>query len=428
MTVDETPPPASTVSQSGGGRADQGGVANTGVIHGGVRSEFHVHHEHHHYPAPGWRPRFHRSVSRRSLIRAAAGWGLGASATAVAWRYAPGPGHRSLLKPDVTPRARPSATAMSETDEPYDTEGRLIGPAGATVWSVALGTLRGEPLAVVGRSDGSLQLWNPVAGKARGRPLPGHRDKVFGLALHGAMAVSGSIGGDLLVWDVTSDPPRSTVLADGITDGVNGVALGTVEGRIVAVSASGDRTVRVWDPANPGRSGRVLGSVLTAAVNSVAVGVVDRRTIAVTGSADGAVTLWDVTGERMLRRLGSHRAKVWALAVGAVDGVPVAVSGSEDGVLRKWALGMAQSPGETLVRLPKAVKSVAIGELAGRTVAVAACDDSSVSVWDLGTGDTYGRGLTGPTAAAQAIAISDFTGRPTVVSGHYDGTIWAWTP
>ncbi|MFC4068648.1 WD40 repeat domain-containing protein [Actinoplanes subglobosus] len=425
MTADEMP--ASAVSESGDGRADQGGIANTGVIHGDVRAEFHVHHHHPrelHDVRPeghgeGRRPWSHRRLTRRLLIGTVAAAGLGVSGAATAWRY----GTESARRSSPTP----SGTVTFGPDARYDPAGRKVRPAGRTIWSIAAGTLRGEPLVVAGRGDGRIQLWNPVTGRARSDLLPAHHGKVFGLALHGTMAASTSVDGTMRVWDLTSDPPRATAPTTGIAGGVNGVAFATVGGRTVAVTACGDRTVRIWDPAHPQRGGRALGSALGAPVNSIAVGTIDGRAIAVTGSADGAITLWDVTGERMLRELGSHTGEVWGLAVGIVNGKPTAVSGGEDGVLRRWDLGAAQPSGEQLLKLTKAFKTVAIGEVAGRTVAVSGCDDSGIRIWDLGAGQPYGRALTGPEKTAEAIAISDFSGRPTVVSGHYDGTIWAWT-
>ncbi|WP_433125027.1 tetratricopeptide repeat protein [Micromonospora sp. CA-240977] len=47
MTSPLDPPAAATVTESGAATADRAGVANTGVIHGDVRPEF---HEHRHYP------------------------------------------------------------------------------------------------------------------------------------------------------------------------------------------------------------------------------------------------------------------------------------------------------------------------------------------------------------------------------------------
>jgi tetratricopeptide (TPR) repeat protein len=47
VTGDQISPAAASVTDSGDAKADRAGVANTGIIEGDVRSEF---HEHHHYP------------------------------------------------------------------------------------------------------------------------------------------------------------------------------------------------------------------------------------------------------------------------------------------------------------------------------------------------------------------------------------------
>ncbi|MFD1374397.1 WD40 repeat domain-containing protein [Actinoplanes sichuanensis] len=358
-------------------------------------------------------------LPRRLLLAKTAVVGLGVVGVAAASRYVTGIAQWGTLPPDPPP-------TPAGTDGSYVTAGRPLRPAGDTVWSVAVGMLKGEPLAVVGGDDGTVQLLNPVTGVPRSGPIQGHHRPVYSIALHDTMAVSASVDGTLRVWNLTDDPPTSTPTTDVVSGGINGVALGAVGGRAVAVTASADGTVRIWDPTKPQLTGRILGEKLDEAVNSIAVGTIGDKTTAVTGSGDGRIRLWDVSGERLIQVLGTHDGPVWAMAVGTVGGQPVAVSGGEDGELRLWLLGLSPPVGRVLAALPKAVKAVVIGEVYGRTVAVAGSDDSSIRLWDLATGRPYGAGLTGPTTAAQSIAISSFGGRPTVVSGHWDGTIWTW--
>ncbi|MEU4745512.1 hypothetical protein AB0G02_34310, partial [Actinosynnema sp. NPDC023658] len=84
--------------------------------------------------------------------------------------------------------------------------------------------------------------------------------------------MSASSDGTLRAWDLTADPPTSTRLGDRLPAGVNGVALGSVDGRTAAVSASDDGTVRLWDPTAHQLTGAVIGERLDAGVKSVAVG------------------------------------------------------------------------------------------------------------------------------------------------------------
>ncbi|MBE1489599.1 WD40 repeat domain-containing protein [Plantactinospora soyae] len=314
-------------------------------------------------------------------------------------------------------------------DQGYDPAGSLLCPPISPdnpTWSVAFGALHGEPVVIVGRGDGTVQLWDPLTRTARGIPLKHHDKPVFSVGLSSPIAVSASVDGTLRVWDLTADPPASTQLGDRLGGGINGVALGRVRGATVAVSSSDDHTVRVWHPASPSTTGTVLGERLDTEITSVATSTLHGTTIAVTGGADGAVRLWDVEAERAVQVLGTHEAAVWAMAVGAIGDRTVAVSGSDDGEFRSWDLTAPKPGGHTLNRFRVAVKSAAVGVLNGRTVAISGSDDNQIRIWDLATGQPYGEGLTGPDKGAMSIAMGDIGGRTFVVSGHWDGTIWTW--
>jgi WD40 repeat protein len=332
----------------------------------------------------------------------------------------------------VLPRwLRRSAPATGGSTDDYRSTGKLLSPPIAVddpVWAVAIGMLKGAPLAVVGRGDGTVQVWDPVAGQARGGPLAGHDKPVYSIGLRAPLAVSASVDGTLRAWDLTAEPPTSMRMGDQLPAGINSVALGSVSGRTVAVSAADDRTVRLWDPAEPRLAGKVVGEPLDAEVKSVAVAVLNGVTIAVSGSADGTVRLWDLDTRRAVRLLGMHADIVGTVAIGTAHGKTLAVSGSEDGEVRVWDLTLSKPSGTTLSRIRNAVKTVAIGTINGRTVAVSGNDDNTIRIWDLATGNPYGNGLTGPEKGAESIAIGTIDGRTLVISGHWDGTIWTWSP
>ncbi|MBB5890589.1 WD40 repeat domain-containing protein [Kutzneria kofuensis] len=327
---------------------------------------------------------------------------------------------------------RGSRTASTEMpdDDTYGSLGRLLSAPIAKddpVWSVAVGTLNGEPLAVVGRADGTVQLWNPITGRARTHPLAAHDQPIYSIALDAPTAVSASVDGTLRLWDLTTDPPTSARMGDQLTAGVNSVALGVVNGRKVAVSAGDDRTVRLWDLATPTVTGTVLGDRLDTEVKSIAVGSVKGKTVAVSGSDDGSIRLWDLAAGTG-RLIGAHQTTVGTVAIGAARNRILAVSGSEDGIVRTWDL-TADEPAGTVLgdTMHTAVKTVATGTIKGTTVAISGSDDNIIRIWDLTTGHPYGNGLTGPNKGSESLAIGNFDAHALVVSGHWDGTIWAWS-
>ena len=68
------------------------------------------------------------------------------------------------------------------------------------------------------------------------------------------VAISGSSGGTVRVWDLATGAPVGDPFT-GHTRGVTAVAAAELDGRPVAISGSSDRTVRVWDLAARARSG-----------------------------------------------------------------------------------------------------------------------------------------------------------------------------
>ncbi|MEU8086831.1 WD40 repeat domain-containing protein [Micromonospora sp. NPDC049101] len=330
----------------------------------------------------------------------------------------------------ATPRwLRGSKPVGAGTTDGYDPAGRLLSAPTAVdnpVWATAVGVLLGKPIAVVGRGDGTVQVWDLAAGTARSGPLPGHDKPVYSVGLQGPLAVSASADGTLRAWDLTLDTPRGVRMGDPLPAGVNSVALGSIDGRTVAVSGADDRTVRLWDPGTPRLPGTVVGEPLESEVKSIAVGALNGVPIALSGGADGTIRLWDLQAQRAIRLLGMHADVVGTLVIGLANGKTMAVSGSEDGEVRLWDLTLSKPSGTTLGRIRNAVKTVAIGTISGRTVAISGNDDNTIRIWDLATGAPFGGGLTGPERGAEAISIGTVEGRTVAVSGHWDGTIWTW--
>jgi WD40 repeat protein len=258
--------------------------------------------------------------------------------------------------------------------------------------------------------------------------LTGHTGAVRAVAigtLDGRpIAVTGSDDQTLRIWDLTEAISMGEPLT-GHDRPVTAVAVSTLDGRPIAISGSGDRTVRVWDLTD----GTPIGKPLTGhtgAIAAVAAGTLEGRAIAVTGSGDEAVRVWDLAeGVAVGEPLTGHTNWVDAVAVGTLDGRTIAVSGG-DQTVRVWDLAEGVAVGGPLTGHATWVRAVAIGTLDGRPIAVTGSDDQTVRVWDLTKGSPVGEPLTGHIGPVTAVAIGALNGRPIAVTGSGDRTVRVW--
>ena len=176
----------------------------------------------------------------------------------------------------------------------------------------------------VGRSDGSILLWNALGTGPPSHTLRGHRGSVRGLAtLPDGRLVSASTDTELRVWSLAD--ARCVETLAGHSGTVFCVAALT-DGRIA--SGSWDKKILVWDIRHSGSPPIPLqghdGAVFCAAE------LTDRRLVS--GSWDKTVRVWGSAPPLTLR---GHADEVRAIA--ALPNNRVA-SGSADGALRVWGV------------------------------------------------------------------------------------------
>lgn len=307
------------------------------------------------------------------------------------------------------------------------------------VRAAGVGVLNDQAVVVSGGDAGTVQVWSlkPQAlrdpaiigqnGLVRGEVLTGHAGFVRAVAVGTvegrAVAVSGGDDGTVRVWDLN---PATLVgrTPVGHSGAVRAVTVATVNSQEVVVTGGDDRTVRLWDLARGSQIGEGLRGQHRHRVRAMVVALVDHRAVVVSG--DDSLQVWDPASDGDVQRiLTGHDGPVLALAVGAVEGRTVAISGGVDGTVRMWDLARKAQVGSTLNGHKGAVWALATGTVEGRAVAVSG-GGGTMRVWDLARGTQLGQTMTGHDGTVWAIAVGPLDGRPVAVSGGADGTVRVW--
>lgn len=269
------------------------------------------------------------------------------------------------------------------------------------------------------------------------RLLGGHSKSVGCVAVGSLdgrpIAVTGSADGTALVWDLTSQRRIGDPLSVGIA--VSAIAIGDLGDYTVALTGAEDGTVRIWDLSAGQEYGRPLTGH-TNRVESIVVGAVHGRPVVLTASADGTARIWDLVSRRQLgRELSAHRRTVWDADLGELDGRPIAVTGGDDKAVYVWDLseifddGDACVDGTPLIGPAEAVTSVCVARLDGRAVALVGDRAGMLSRWDLADRRQIGE----PVAAhvywinsgVTSAVIGESDGRPVALSsGRHEARLW----
>jgi len=182
-------------------------------------------------------------------------------------------------------------------------------------------------ILAIGKSDGTVELWNPRTGQAMWRSQ-GHKGAVRELALspHDRLMVTASRDFLAKLWDVKTGKELATL--SGHTDGVFSAAF-SPDGKLIATGAI-DGTARLWDAAT-----RKQLTVLTGHKEGVYYISFsgDGQTLA-TASGDRTVRLWNLATRREVARLDHGRDVV---TVGFTPRGDALISSVLDGTIRRWS-------------------------------------------------------------------------------------------
>jgi WD40 repeat protein len=317
-------------------------------------------------------------------------------------------------------------------------------------------------LAAAGR-DGTARIWDPATGRQIGGPLRGQTSTVYGVcALPGqdasgrpdgrTLLATAGIDGTVQIWDPAAGRQIGKPLR-GHTGGIGGVcALPRQEpgGRILLATAGIDGTVQIWDPAagrqigKPlrGHTGRVWGAC--ALPGQGARGRPDGRTLLATAGIDGMVRIWDpATGRQIGKPLRGHTGVVYAPctlpgqdACGRPDGRTLLATAGIDGTARIWDPATGRQVGEPLRGHIDAVWCVCAlpdqdvdGRPGKRTLLATSGHDGTARIWDPATGRQVGEPLRGHIGGVWvACALPGQDGRTLLATTGDDGTVRVWDP
>ncbi|MDJ0768306.1 MAG: TIR domain-containing protein [Ilumatobacter sp.] len=259
-------------------------------------------------------------------------------------------------------------------------------------------------LLIAGRVDGSVVFRSLRGGQSFGRTIGEHRDAVLAVDASddGARLLSGGQGGELWLWDMTTDPITRTELI-GHEDGVISVAL-SVDGTLAA-SGSRDKTVRLWS----GVDGTPIGAPIAHDNWVDGVAFSPDGTLLATASTleygEANVYLWDVESLQRTTTLATGFSGPLEFSR---DGSMLAVGGAP---ARVWTIRDGDAVGEPL-DLVREAWDVAF-DPDGEAVAAAY---NTVTEWNPATGEQIGVPYVGEGAFM-----------PTAIDYSDDGHLMAWT-
>jgi WD40 repeat protein len=335
---------------------------------------------------------------------------------------------KTLLWPGQTPSTAaptdvPAETSTAEATAASTEASTTAAPAAPVVlsadgdvFSVAFSP-DGNILAS-GSISGEIILWDEATHERLGDPLKGHSGaNVNSVAFSpdGNTLASGGDDGTVVLWDVQNRNLIGVPLR-GHTDHVTSVAF-SPDGKTLA-SASWDSTIILWDVETRHAIGQPLtgnsGSLLILAFSP------DGKILA-SGGDDRTIQLWDVENHQpMGKPLKGHNDSVRSLAF-SPDGRAL-VSGSDDNTIIAWDPATGQPIGQPVTGHSSAVTSLAFSP-DGKLLASGSWDNT-VILWNTDTGQQIGSPLAKHSNSVFSVAFSP-DGK-ILASGSQDGTIVLW--
>jgi len=346
----------------------------------------------------------------------------------------------------------------------------IVGHAGSVEGLVAIRDPYREILLVSTSTDSTIRIWDPVSGRQVGDTLTGHTGEVWGVCVLPDTDLNGQPGRTLLattgedgtvrVWDPIAGIQVGDPLAGhaGAVWGVCALPGAGPAGTTLLATTGYDGTIRLWTPT----AGREIGNGLTGHTGPVWAlctlpgadedGRPDGRILMATGGYDGTVRIWDpFTGRQVGGTLTGHTGAVWglcALSSGDLTGESDAyllVSSGADGTIRIWDPVTGRQVGDPLTGHTGLVAGVyavsggvnSDGRSTGRTLLATGGADGTIRIWDPVIARQADNPLTHQTGPSYGVCAlpdtgtgpdSHLDGTTLLATTGYDGAIRIWDP
>ncbi|KAG8795690.1 hypothetical protein FRC12_011299 [Ceratobasidium sp. 428] len=277
----------------------------------------------------------------------------------------------------------------------------------------------GSRLASGSPDDGTVCIWDPLAGQLIARLLQDSSDSLISWAsysLDGEQLLACSSEGTLYIWDSSVVEAGAQTCFDspvGVKHSLHRDLDGTPDNLCVADRVEGVGRTHAPQTVDKSPEGHRYGvSALAYSPDGAYI---------VSGSHDHTLRIWDVrTGRMVGQPLEGHTDRITSVSF-SPDGTRV-VSGSEDKTLRIWDVRTCTMSGAPLIGHTSSVNSVSYSP-DGAQIASGSSDDT-IRIWDAYTGQTVGTPLIGHTRGVNSVSYSPCSAF--LVSGSRDRTVRIW--
>jgi WD40 repeat protein len=297
----------------------------------------------------------------------------------------------------------------------------LVGEGFPWVWCVAFSELAGHTIVLSGHNDGTVRAWDLLLSDPASSLRAGLGRRARGLRPE-------SLGGWAELSTDAAAAAQSILLAAAEIGPDFVREAGQTIGKMVApVTGPGLPSEFQGDELTRFREGlaSLAGTPLeTNEVGAVAIGDVDGRLLAIYGEGTNVQVRDLKDGKPHLPPLVGD-SRVLAVAVGDLAGRPIIVSSPYSGHLRLWEAASGQPIAAPNIRRRSYPSAMACVGLSGR-LTLAFSEGRTIHTIDLGNDEA--RALTGHAKDVVALLATELAGRPVLISGSVDRTVRLWDP